>query len=405
MNSKNKRRVIGSCIVLGLLSSPCVSAGVLNGVLSQWNLQIEKCEDPDIDTGAMVNVAMFEAVNGIEGRYTPYLSSSPIRGTGSKEAAAASAAHDVLVARCPDQAESFAGLLKSSLEEVKDKADRDAGAKVGKAAAAALLKARADSGANTHDPLFDVQTAGVYVPTIERVGVNIARIRPWVMTRADEVRSPPPPALNSETWARDFNEIKRMGGKKSKDRTVNQTDIGKFWGNRSVRIVLPQLVGRPGRTLVQDARFLALAEMAWMDSYVAMMDGKYAFNLWRPITAIRNAKMDGNDGTDPDPDWEPLLVNTPAHPEYPCGHCMSAGAVGAVIEAEFGATAPTMVLAEEDALLRRYDTPREYIDEVTESRMLGGVHYRFSIDAGRKAGMDIGKLAVERYFKPVEGAR
>jgi len=141
--------------------------------------------------------------------------------------------------------------------------------------------------------------------------------------------------------------------------------------------------------------------MAWADSYVSMMDGKYAFNLWRPITAIRNAGMDGNAATEPDAEWEPLLGSTPPHPEYPCGHCLSAGAVGTVIAAEFGSDAPTMVLAEEDTLLRRFDTPREYIDDVSASRLLGGVHYRFSIDAGRDAGIAIGKLSVERYFKPV----
>lgn len=395
----------GACMVLGLSLSPCVSAGVVNGVLSQWNLQVEACEDKQLDLAAMVNVAMFEAVNRIAGKYTPYLAAPPARGTGSMEAAAATAAHDVLVALCPDQAESFAGALKSSLAEVADAGARDAGAKVGKAAAAAVIAARADSGASMADPVFDPPVAGAYVPTLERVGVNIARIRPWVMTRADEVRAAPPPSLDSEAWARDFNEIKRLGGKKSKERTVAQTDIGKFWGNRSVRIVLPQLVGRPGRSLVDDARFLALAEMAWADSYVSMMDGKYAFNLWRPITAIRNAKLDGNDATEPDDKWEPLLGNTPPHPEYPCGHCLSAGAVGAVIAAEFGANAPPMVLALEKSLLRRYDTPREYIDEVSESRLLGGVHYRFSIDAGRDAGMAIGKLAVERYFKPVVAGR
>lgn len=137
------------------------------------------------------------------------------------------------------------------------------------------------------------------------------------------MRSPPPPALDSKIWARDFNEITRLGGKKSKDRTPACTDIGKFWGNRSVRIVLPQLVGRPGRALVDDARFLALAEMAWVDSYVSMMDGNYAINFWRPITAIRNAELDGNDATGPDAEWRPLLINTPPHPEYPCGHCLS----------------------------------------------------------------------------------
>ena len=155
--------------------------------------------------------------------------------------------------------------------------------------------------------------------------------------------------------------------------------------------------------ILQGEESNALAEMAWVDSYVAMMDGKYAYNFWRPITAIRNAQSDGNAATDPDADWEPLLGNTPPHPEYPCGHCLSAGAVGAVIEAEFGDDAPPIVLAEEDSQLRRFDTPREYIDDVSESRLLGGVHYRFSVDAGRDAGMALGKLAVARYFKPVAG--
>ncbi|HQZ30285.1 MAG TPA: vanadium-dependent haloperoxidase [Arenimonas sp.] len=401
--SSNQVLGMGAVAVLAMAVSPGVSAGVINGVLSQWNLQAEACEDGPIDLAAMVNVAMFEAVNGIAGKYTPYLPQSPSGGRGSMDAAAASAAHDVLVALCPDQAEMFAGPLKASLAEVKDAAARDGGARLGKAAAAALIAARADSGANLRDPVFDAQAPGLYVPTLQRVGVNIARIRPWVMTRPDELRSPPPPALDSETWARDFNEIKRMGGKKSTDRTATEADVGKFWGGRSVRIVLPQLVGRPGRTLVDDARFLALAEMAWVDSYVAMMDGKYAYNFWRPITAIRNAQSDGNAATDPDADWEPLLGNTPPHPEYPCGHCLSAGAVGAVIEAEFGDDAPPIVLAEEDSQLRRFDTPREYIDDVSESRLLGGVHYRFSVDAGRDAGMALGKLAVARYFKPVAG--
>ena len=396
----NKAWGIGAFVVLAA-GAPGASAGVINGVLSQWNLQGEKCEDEPIDLAAMVNVAMFEAVNGIAGKYTGYLAKPPAGGRGSMDAAAASAAHGVLVALCPDQAKLFAGPLESSLGEVEDAAARDAGARFGRSVAAALIAARAGSGAELRDPLFDATAPGVYVPTVPRVGVNIARVRPWVMTRPDELRSPPPPALDSEAWARDFNEIKRMGGKKSEDRTATQSDVGKFWGNRSVRIVLPQLVGRPGRSLVDDARFLALAEMAWADSYVSMMDGKYAYNFWRPITAIRAAGTDGNPATAPDAGWEPLLGNTPPHPEYPCGHCLSAGAVGAVIEAEFGADAPPLVLALEDTTLRRYDTPREYIDDVSESRLLGGVHYRFSVDAGRDAGIALGKLAVSRYFKPV----
>ncbi|MGI9044709.1 MAG: hypothetical protein ACR2GK_11380 [Gemmatimonadaceae bacterium] len=98
--------------------------------------------------------------------------------------------------------------------------------------------------------------------------------------------------------------------------------------------------------------------------------------------------------------WDPM-VNTPSHPEYPCGHCLSAGAVGAVIDAEFGKNFPQIVLDVDKALLRRYHSAQEYIDDVTESRILVGVHYRFSANTGRDVGVKVGKLAVERYFKPV----
>jgi len=121
-----------------------------------------------------VMMGAFEAVNRIAGKYTPYLPGTPVRGTGSMEAAAATAAHDVLVALCPDQAEGFAGALKSSLAEVKDAKAREAGAKVGKAAAAALLAARADSGANVPEPLFDAPVAGAYGPTIQPAGGHLA---------------------------------------------------------------------------------------------------------------------------------------------------------------------------------------------------------------------------------------
>jgi hypothetical protein len=110
---------------------------------------------------------------------------------------------------------------------------------------------------------------------------------PWIMKTPDEMRPVAPPDLKSEAWARDLNEVKRLGARKSKDRTAERTDVAQFWAGRSVRIVLNQLVGRPGRSLGDDARFLALAEMAWADSYVAMMDGKYHYQFWRPVTAIR----------------------------------------------------------------------------------------------------------------------
>lgn len=263
-----------------------------------------------------------------------------------------------------------------------------------------MLAARASSRADVRDPVFDPPAAGRYVPTIRRAGFAMAKQQPWILRSADEVRPAAPPALDSAIWARDLEEVKALGAKKSKTRSAAQTDSANFWAGRDTRIVLDQLIDRPGRSLVDDARFLALAEMAHSDAYVAMMDGKYHYNLWRPITAIRHAETDGNDGTTNDPAWE-TLDETPYHPEYPCGHCLSAAAGGAVIAGEFGANAPPLVLQAEGALLRRFDTPKQYVDDVSLSRIYLGVHYRFSVDAGIAMGTAIGKLAAQRYFLPL----
>jgi len=394
--------IVPAAIVFTLSASRETQAGgVVNNVLLQWRALADGCEDPkQSDDMAMVHVAMFEAVNAIAGKYTPYTSAIAAKPGSSQDAAAASAAHDVLMETCPDQKSQFDAALKKSLGLVADSIARENGADVGRKAAAAVLAKRKDSKAQGRDPVFPVVTAGSYVPTLRQVGMIWAHQTPWVMKTPDELRPPAPPALSSPVFQRDFNELKKMGGKKSEGRTAEQTDIAKFWAPRDVRIVLRQLVGFPGRSLVDDARFLALAEMAWADSYVSMMDGKYAYNYWRPITAIRSAQMMKSDSMVADAEWE-ALVNTPPHPEYPCGHCLSAAAVGSVIDAEFHGKMPTIVLDKDSVMLRRYTTPQEYIDEVAEARVLAGVHYRNSANVGKAMGMSIGKLAVERYFKPV----
>lgn len=384
-----------------LLASSATSAAVVDNVLTQWRGHAAKCEDGKVRFHqAPMQVAMFEAINAITPKYTPYLEPLPAPAGASLDAAAASAAHDVLVALCPDQSEAFDKALKGALDAIPDPTGREAGAKVGRDAATAVLAARADSGAEVRDPVFDPPAPGRYVPTIRRVGETLARQKPWILRGPDEVRPAPPPALDSATWARDLEEVKTLGAKKSKTRTAVQTDSAKFWAPRDTRIVLDQLIGRPGRSLVDDARFLALAEMAHSDAYVAMMDGKYHFGLWRPITAIRHAQDDGNDATVQDPGWEGL-GETPFHPEYPCGHCLTAAAVGQVIAGEFGAAAPPITLQAEGFLLRRFDTPREYVDDVSLSRIYLGVHYRFSVDAGIAMGTAIGERAAQRRFAPL----
>jgi hypothetical protein len=395
------RTLLALAFLVGM-SPRTTSAEVVNSILLQWLAQAEKCEDSDrLDDITMVHVAMYEAVNSIARKYTPYKALIPAPPGSSEIAAAAAAAHGVMISVCPDMKSAYDNALKKSLAVVKDSVSRENGAGIGRKAAEAVLSARATANSRGKDPFFAAAKPGVYVPTMRQVGLLFSKESPWVMTGPDELRPPAPPALGSDIWVRDYNEIKKLGGKKSEARTDEQTAIAKFWANKDVRIVVPQLVGLPGRSLVDDARFLALVDMAWEDSYVAMMDGKYAHNYWRPVTAIRAGAADGSDATVADADWEPM-ANTPPHPEYPCGHCLSAAAVGTVIASEFGKNMPAIILEEDSTLLLRYANAQAYIDEVGESRILFGVHYRNSVDVGKSMGVSIGRLAVERYFKPLK---
>jgi hypothetical protein len=399
MRAVSKTLVLSVALVAPLLSPAASAGGVVDNVLTQWRGHADQCEDGKVRfPEAPMHVAMFEAINAITPKYTAYLKPIEAAPGASVDTAAAAAAHGVLVALCPDQAKLFDGALEDTMKAIADAAARATGAEVGKAAAAAVLAARADAGAEARDPVFEPPAPGRYAPTMRRIGLTMAQQRPWILRGPNEVRPAPPPALDSETWTRDLAEVKALGAKKSATRSAAQTDSAKFWAPRDTRIVLDQLIGRPGRSLVDDARFLALAEMAHSDAYVAMMDGKYHYMLWRPITAIRSMAKDGKDAV-----WEGL-GETPFHPEYPCGHCLSAAATGAVIAAEFGSAAPPLVLQAEEFLMRRFDTPREYVDDVSLSRISLGVHYRFSVDVGIAMGTAIGELAAQRWFTPLAAA-
>jgi hypothetical protein len=153
--------------------------------------------------------------------------------------------------------------------------------------------------------------------------------------------------------------------------------------------------------LSQNARLFALVEMAVADSYIAVFDAKYTFNFWRPITAIRNGDIDGNDATARDPGWEPL-IDTPLHPEYPCAHCINSGAARAVLESEFG-TGPnplTMSSTTAPGVVHKWASIAEYAEEVSLARIYGGIHYRNSTVVGKAMGKKLGELAVQNYLKP-----
>jgi hypothetical protein len=406
MNASLRRVIVLFTLAIAL---PAVSNA---DVLTEWNQKAEASiaeakQLPFVGTRTMaiVHVAMFDAINSIEGQYTPYKFKVSAPPDSSSEAALVAAAHATLVKLFPEQRTALDAAYADSLAKIKDGPGKTTGISVGEDVAAKVLAWRASDGADQPNLYRPVTSPGVYVVTTLPVGPHWGGVTPWVMERGSQFRPGPPPALTSAQWAADYNEVKELGGKKSSQRTEEQTDIARFWiitGPQSWGPILRQLAGAPGRTLSQNARLFALVEMATADSYIAVFDAKYTFNFWRPITAIRNGEVAGNAATARDAGWEPL-VDTPLHPEYPCAHCINSGAARAVLESEFGTGAIPLTMTSPTApgVVRKWATIGEYAEEVSSARIYGGIHYRNSTMVGKAMGKKIGELAVQAYLKPV----
>ena len=220
----------------------------------------------------------------------------------------------------PSQQAAIDKAYGSALAAIADGAAKTAGIAVGEQAAAAVLAWRADDGAGAPERYRPATTAGVYVPTSMPAASQWPQRKPWVMTSCDQFRPGPPPALTSELWARDYNEIKAVGAKNSTTRTPAQTEIARFWEATAPTIYFPvvrSVANAPGREVTQNARLLAVTAEAIDDALIAVFDGKYSYNFWRPVTAIRNGDIDGNDATERDAGWlhsstRRCTPNTPA---------------------------------------------------------------------------------------------
>ncbi len=355
-------------------------------------------------TSALVHAAIFDAVNSIEARFTPYRIQVTAPAGASAEAAAVAAAHAILVRLYPDQKQALEQASAKSLGRIPDGTAKTDGIAVGEKVGAEMVARRVNDGATAPNTYRPVTAPGVYVMTILPVASYWGNVTPWVLERGAQFRPGPPPALTSAEWARDCKEVMELGGARSAVRTAEQTDIARFWmvvGPSSWDPVLRAVAAAPGRTLLQNARLFALAEMATADAYIAVFDAKYAYNFWRPITAIRNGDLHGSGAIGRVADWEPL-VPTPLHPEYPCAHCITSAALAAVLEAEFGARTPEVTMTSPTApgVTRRWTTPQAFTDEVSVSRIYGGIHYRTSMVVGQAMGRQIGELAVQKYLRP-----
>ena len=352
-----------------------------------------------------VALAMFEALNAIDRRYESYLLLPVGDPKASQDAAATTAAYRVLLVHFPAQKAVLDESYSIAMEEVTDTTARESGRAIGEAAAAAALKAGLVDPGIQQVPYIPVATPGVWVPTQLPVFEPFwVAFKPWILDRADSVRPGPPPALTSERWAKDYDEVKRLGSKASKERTEHQTLMARY---RITPNLLPSLrlaADAPGRRPVQNARMYAMLGMITDDAAIAIVDAKLHYNFWRPITAIRNGDKDGNDSTAPDLSWEPL-INTPNHPEYPCGHCIQATATAEYMKAETGnAPAWGVRVASRsipDAAIQALPSWDEWARQVSFSRTLGGVHYRFSNEVAEDMGRKIAHLAMAKVMRPL----
>jgi hypothetical protein len=355
---------------------------------------------------SQVALAMFEATNSIQPTYEVYLERGAMpEGSASLEAAAATAAHAVLTTLIPDQRATFDEALAVALERVPDGPIQEAGARVGLDAAQRVLARGALRSATNIDPYQPPTPAGAWTPSIQPVfdSWELA-LRPWFLDRPDALRPGPPPALTSERYARDLAEVQRLGAVDSRDRQPLETSSVMLWQSMNMGPTFRQVANLPGRTLVQNARFYALMSMAADDAHLAVTDAKLHYGFWRPIAAIRNAELDGNPATEPDPDWSPLR-KTPLHPEYPCAHCIVSAAYATVASAEPNAAVPGGLIffdPEIPGIVVILETFDQYAEQTSVSRIHGGVHYRFSNEAANIMGRRIGELAVSRFMRPLD---
>jgi hypothetical protein len=374
-------------------------------IIMDWNakadaLAIEKqlLNSANSRGQAMLHIAMFEAVNAIDRRYAPYKLKLTADRNVSREAAAAAAAYDVLLTLHPDKKTDLDATLAASLAGIAENEAKAKGLELGKQAAAGIIALRANDGSNTPEDYRPATAAGVYIPTTIPIESTASKITPFVMASASQFRAAPPPALTSETWTRDLNEIREIGSLASAKRSAEQTTIARFWfftGPRTYNAIVRQIASNRTMDLVDCARLYALTSIASADAFIAVFDAKYAHNLWRPVTAIRNADLTSNPATPREASWQPLGV-TPMHPEYPCAHCIVSSAISTVLQHVVGNEVGEIALVSPTApgVTRKWTRLQDYSDEVSSARIYAGFHYRFSTEAGKDMGKKIGDLAV-----------
>jgi hypothetical protein len=355
---------------------------------------------------AMVHVGMADAINAVQGRYSRVTANLPTMPNASAEAAAATAAWRILVALYPNQKATIDEAYAASLKAIPDGQAKTDGVALGEKVAAAVQADRAADGTSAPNTYRPVTSPGVWVPTTPPAFAQYARAKPWALTSPDQFRPEGPPQLASALYARDYNETRSLGGVNSTARTAEQTEAVRFWTQANLppswQTAARQLSAAKGLSLAENARLFALLNMGVANTFITDWDAKFTYNFWRPITAIRNGDMDGNDATEREAGWTPLN-DTPMHPEYPSQAAIISGLALGVLESVFGPNPATPVVAADlmdPKRTRSFKGIAEMAAEHSNVRIWGGIHFRNSLEVGDAMGRRLAVYLIENSIKP-----
>ncbi|XGV99167.1 MAG: vanadium-dependent haloperoxidase [Leptolyngbya sp. BL-A-14] len=360
---------------------------------------------------AIVHAAIFDAVNAIDRRYATYAVEVKAPAGASAEAAAATAGHDTLVRLYPSQQATFDAALTTSLARIPEGQAKADGIKVGKDVAEQLVALRSQDGADQKGEYKAEARPGIWQPTLPTFAPALlpywSTVKPFAIERADQFKIAAPLPLNSDAYAKELNEVKRLGGRNSTARTPDQT-ASAIWSPAPPAVIwnaaARAAATAKGNSLIENARLFALLNIAGVDAYIAGYDVKYKYKLWRPVTAIRNADAIGNPNITPDPNWEPLIV-TPAHPDYISGHCVTAGAAERILQNFFGndAVNVSIIFPANVGVTRSFTSFSQIAKELGEARIWGGVHTRTADTQGDVLGKQVGDYVFNHTLRPLKG--
>jgi PAP2 superfamily len=370
---------------------------------------------------AIVQGAVYDAVNAIDGGYRPYLARPAANPWDSKAAAAAAAAYRVLSGLFPAQAPGLKQVYEDYVAALPDQPGgaKAGGVAAGEAAAAAMLAARAHDGRGGGPGTLVGTTPGVWRPTIPFFAQDpapwVGEVLPFLLPNAEMVRSDGPNALSSAAYAEDFNEVKRLGSRTSTARTRDETEAAIWWQTTGAfwNGVTRGLAEEHGLDIAEDARLFAMEDLAAADGFIGCYKDKYYWKFWRPVTAIREADTDGNPATEADPNWTPLFdpatpqfgppLSTPPFPDHPSAHGCGTSAIVHTMQTFFGTDKIAFsAFSPRTRTTRTFERLSDALEEVIDARVWGGIHFRTADVQGSVLGKKVAHYERMHYFQPLD---